>query len=119
MTLKYAATLLQSENAIELNKFYDRNHSITDWYYQAYCSENHHSIPNSIANILKQPRGAQVCGDVLIIKNGPLDGIWEACPDVNTTSLAQTIWWYKVSGQDISTIFGERGFSRVLQELSD
>jgi hypothetical protein len=71
-----------------------------------------------VASILKKPKKKPVYGDILVMKNGPIGGSWEVLPDVDISSLAKTIWWYKASGVDISTIFGERGFSRVLRELS-
>jgi hypothetical protein len=120
LTLKYAAILLQCDNVVEISKFYDRDSSVVDWYYQAFAAETddaYNAKPNSIANILKDPKVGPVQGDILVMKNGPLNGQWETYPDVNVPSLARTIWWYRGSGRDISTVFGERGLLRVIGNL--
>ena len=119
LTLNYAAALLQCEQPIEATKFYDRDPQIFDWYYQAYNSNNHQNPVNSVANIVKKANTHQLHGDVLIIKNGPLGGAWESSPDVDIATLAQTIWWYRGSGRDVATVFGERGLLRTVHDLSN
>jgi hypothetical protein len=122
LVLKYAAIILQCENVIKIAKFYDRDPTITDWYYQAYAAEfpiMPNTGMNSIVNILKKPRAQQAVGNVLIMKNGPMHASWERSPNVNIPSLAQTIWWYRGSGQDVSTVFGERGLRHIIANMQN
>ena len=124
LVLKYAAIVLQCENVIEISKFNDRDPTVTDWYYQAYAADSESPAMrspsnNSIVNIFKSPRTHHALGDVLIMKNGPTDGPWESSANVNIPSLARTIWWYRGSGQDISTVFGERGLIRVIGDMKN
>lgn len=120
LALKYAALILRCENVTQTCKFYDRDSSITDWYYEAYVAQSEDTVirrSNSITNILKYNKTDQARGDTLIMKNGPVNGSWETSPDVNIASLARTIWWYRGSGRDVSTVFGERGLIRILGDL--
>lgn len=124
LVLKYAAIVLQCEDVIEISKFYDRDPTVTDWYYQAYAADlespsMRNPSGNSIANIFKSSRVHHPLGDVLVIKNGPTHGPWESSANVNIPSLARTIWWYRGSGQDISTVFGERGLIRVIGDIQN
>lgn len=112
----FVAQLLQCEAPVEVAKFYDRDPAICDWYYQAYASGN--GASNSVANVLRSPDFPNVTGDVVILKNGPLSGMWKWSPDISIQPLARTLWWYQQSGRDITTVFGERGLQRILGDIA-
>ena len=119
VSLEYVGILLQTDNIVEVSKFYDRDPCICDWYYQAYGSSSTNQTRNSVANIIKEKKKGKVCGDVVIMKNGPLGGVWESSPDVDIISLSSTLWWYQQSGRDLSVVFRERGFLRMVGDLND
>lgn len=114
----FIAELLQCEAPVEIANFYDRDPSVCDWYYQAYASSEpgHH---NSIANILCKNGRPAVTGDIVVVKTGPMNGIWKWSPDIFVQTLAQTLWWYQQSGQDIQTVFNERGLRRLLGAIDE
>ena len=117
--LKYIGILLQTEDIAEISKFYYRDPCAYDWYYQAYGAACPNQTHNSVASIIKERKESKVCGDVVIVKNGPLGGLWESYPDINMASLSGTLWWYRQSGRDLSTVFGERGFLRMVGDISE
>lgn len=113
MVLYFIAQLLQCEMPLEVANFYHRDPAVCDWYYQAYTS-GAPGRPNSVANILRTNRHEEITGDVFILKTGPLNGIWRWSPDILVRPLAETLWWYRQSGRDITAVFGERGLVRML-----
>lgn len=112
----FVGELLQCDAPVEIAKFYDREADVCDWYYQAYSSGGQGGS-NSVANILRSPRFPIIAGDVLVLKNGPLNGTWKWSPDISVQALARTLWWYQQSGRDITAVFGERGLMRILGEV--
>jgi hypothetical protein len=72
-----------------------------------------------VANIIKENKVGKVCGDVVIMKNGPLGGSWESSPGIDIASLSSTLWWYHQSGRDLSTVFGERGFFWMVGDMNE
>jgi hypothetical protein len=115
--LTYVAKLLCCDEPVEITKFYDRDPKVIDWYYQAYSANNDCSPCNSIISIVKHSRSKAVYGDVLIMKNGPIDGSWQSAPDIDLQSLVRTIWWYLKSGREPASVFGERGLLRTVGQL--
>lgn len=118
VTNMFISNILRIAEPYEIVKFYDRDASVIGWYYQAYGVPpiDYGGLrPNSIASLLlpKNP----VRGDIVIVKNGPSSGTWTEDPDVDAVSLAHTIWWYYKSGQDIGSVFGERGFVRMVGNI--
>jgi len=55
-------------------------------------------------------------GDGLVVKNGPREATWDA--EFRVKDVADTIWWYYKSGQDISTVFGEQELQRFICRLN-
>lgn len=113
----FVAELLQCNAPIEVAVFYDRDASICDWYYQAFAS-GEQGRPNSVANILRTRKKPTISGDVLVVKTGPMNGIWKWSPDIAKQELAETLWWYQQSGRDIGDVFGERGMRRILGDMA-
>lgn len=86
----FVAELLQCDAPVEVAIFYDRDPSVCDWYYQAFAS-NKKGRPNSIANILRTRKNPTINGDVLVVKTGPMNGIWKWAPDIDKQQLAETL----------------------------
>jgi hypothetical protein len=103
--------LLDIERAAKIIKFYDRDPTAINWYYQLY---RHNPVSasflpvNSIASILSRA-GEVIRGDVVVVKNGPSGEEWEWEGDVDVDALVQTLWWYERSGRCVQTVFGKKG----------
>ena len=117
--LERIATHFGQREINEVAKFYDRDPKVYDWYYQCYGPPPDNgdittATPNSTAAWL----GLQnLTTDLIILKNGPNDGKWKMEPSVDLESVARTIWWYLRSGNDRAQVFGEREFTRFIENL--
>ena len=109
MVTYFIANLLQCNAPIKITNFYDRNPQVTDWYYQAYIS-NEPGRPNSIVNIVTQHC---LLGDMFIIKSGPKNGVRKWDSNLTIEQTTETLWWYQQSGHDIKTVFNERGLVHI------
>lgn len=98
---------------------YDHDTRVDDWYYAFYhipaASSNK---PNPIADIVKPRDHPPVCGPVLVVLNGPEDGMWEVNQRIRIDDLAKTIWWYHKSGNTVGDVFGQRELRRYVCMLN-
>lgn len=107
--------------AEELTKFYDRNQGISDWYYQCFAekigldAKKTSKESDTVAGVLGLNRCA---GKLIIVKGGPISGEWMGDASVNSDTVARSIWWYKMSGNSVSDVFGEREFARFAKSLT-
>jgi hypothetical protein len=70
---------------------------------------------NCWAKYLIARKNTLVQGDMLLVKNRPRNTIWDA--EFMVKEVADMIWWYYKSGQDISTVFGEWELERFIGQL--
>lgn len=115
--------ILGESGGQRLVNVYDRSPSVDGWYYSLYAlptnSSNTRTVyassPNIIANAV-MPRGSPcVKGPVLVVLDGPADGVWGIREAIDEDRFARTVWWYFKSGNDVSQVYGEREFQRFLK----
>ena len=109
---------------VEVGKFYDRQDSTMNWYYQCYSVDEAQSVDDygfkktqdalSVSAWLGLTSGQ---GSIAIVKNGPVGAVWKDDLRMQPDSLARSIWWYMRSGNDRAQVFGERELSRFIMEL--
>lgn len=112
----FMTQIIAGPNFRELVRFYDRDPLICDWYYQVFGYDSNilpEATENSVANILCTSRHFKFVGNIVIVKNGPAGGRWEATPDIDLRALGQTLWWYQRSGRDVGAVCNERSFMRL------
>lgn len=100
---------------------YDRAPLVADWYYSLYgitepITNSEYAIAaNPIVDAV-MPKGSEpVKGPVIVVLNGPSEGIWKVKETIDEYNFARTIWWYFRSGNDVSQVFGEREFQRFIK----
>lgn len=115
--------ILGVPEGVFLVNIYDRTPLVADWYYSLYgiptsaSSSDYDRSPNPIVTTV-MPKGSQpATGPVLVVLNGPAEGLWEVRETVDEVKFARTIWWYFKSGSDVSQVFGEREFQRFLSSF--
>lgn len=97
---------------------YDRDVRVDDWYYAFYhIPTASPSKPNPIANIVKPDGCPPINGPVLVVLNGPDDGMWETTQRIRIDDVARTLWWYHKSGNEVATVFGQRELRRYVRTL--
>ena len=109
---------------VEVSKFYDRQNSIMNWYYQCYGIDQAQSINDygfkktqDALSVLAWLGLTSGWGSIAIVKNGPADAGWKADLGMQPDSLVRSIWWYMRSGNDRMQVFGERKLSRFIMGL--
>ncbi|KAA1478397.1 hypothetical protein DENSPDRAFT_788068 [Dentipellis sp. KUC8613] len=109
--------IMGSTDFLPVVNVYDRDPSISDWYYTIYALKNqdHMSQPNSIVNALSRP-GLSTFGPAFAVKNGPWDGDWVLDDGISSEAFGRSAWWYLRSGNTVDNVFGERGLLRFLKQ---
>jgi hypothetical protein len=110
---------LNANHIEEVSTFYDRNGTIDQWYYQGYASSILSAVPKPSAfnciSVVRDHNLPPITGPVLVLKNGPVGGLWETDKDLLADDVARTIWWYHASGNEVAKVRGERELSRFLK----
>lgn len=97
---------------------YDHDSRIDDWYYAFYSNpSNTTGALNPIANIVKPFQHHPIRGQVLVVLNGPEDGMWEVMQRIDETQLGRSLWWYLKSGNEPRDVFGERELRRYIRTM--
>lgn len=116
--------ILQVNDAQFLADVYNRDPSAAEWYYSLYgipsaaAGSNYDRAANPIADIIMPKGSPPVLGPVLVVLNGPSDGIWEVAETIDEERFARSIWWYFKSGNDVSQVLGERELLRFIKTFS-
>lgn len=112
--------LIGTKDAACFTNAYDRDCRIDDWYYAFYAdTSDTTSAPNPIANIIKPSHQALIRGRVLVVLNGPEDGMWEVTQRIDEAQLGRSLWWYLKSGNEVRDVFGERELRRFIRTMID
>ena len=106
-----------------LTNLYDRSPLVDDWYYSLYAvsstSSDHRTTydnsPNPIVDAIMPKGSAPVLGPVLVVLDGPAEGMWEVHQIIDQDRFARTVWWYFKLGNDVSQVYGEREYQRFIK----
>lgn len=110
--------LLGDSGGICFTNVYDRDVRIDDWYYSFYHIPTAPiTVPNPIADIVKPNEHPPINGPVLVVLNGPEDGMWEVTERIKADGVARTVWWYHRSGNVVADVFGQRELRRYLRTV--
>lgn len=110
--------LVGSKEAFCFTNAYDRDSRIDDWYYAFYADpSNTTGALNPIANIVKPAEHPPIRGQVLVVLNGPEDGMWEVMQRIDKIQLGRSLWWYLKSGNEPRDVFGERELRRYIRTM--
>lgn len=110
--------LLGSPSGVCFTNVYDRDVRVDEWYYAFYHIPNGSpDQPNPIADVVKPNGCAPINGPVLVVLNGPDDGMWEVTQKLRIDDVARSIWWYFKSGNTVGDIFGQRELRRYLRTM--
>ncbi|KAJ7082090.1 hypothetical protein B0H15DRAFT_803451 [Mycena belliarum] len=87
------------------------------WYYEVYTIGNDSATGRNA--IMSSIFGRDIYGSVLIVKNGPTNGLYS--PKVLRSEVARTLWYYGVSGRDPKTltVMGTSGDQRMASVFDD
>ncbi|EIM87306.1 uncharacterized protein STEHIDRAFT_156287 [Stereum hirsutum FP-91666 SS1] len=119
VTKQSLADLIGSAGATCFTNAYDRDSRIDDWYYAFYADmSDTTSPPNPIADIVKPASDPPIRGRVLVVLNGPEDGTWELTQRISEVVLGRTLWWYRMSGNTVWDVFGERELRRYVRTMT-
>lgn len=112
--------LLGGMEVEQVAKFYDRHPQVDGWYYRCYADVSDKDGQMRVTNgSLCEVLGIKhMIRSLVIVKDGPADGTWET-QGVDIEALARTLWWYKMSGNDVKQVAGEREYARFLKNLKD
>lgn len=96
----------------EVARFYDRDASISDWYYQMYATRDikEELVRNHVAECVASRR---IYGTVVIMKNGLTEGVLADNLEIRLDDLANTLWWYTATGMDARTVCCDRELPRL------
>lgn len=112
--------LLGTRDASCFMNVYDRDSRVDDWYYAFYAdTSNTDRAPNPIADIITPSQHPPIRGRVLVVLNGPEDGMWEVTEMIDQIRLGKTLWWYFKSGNDPRDVFGERELRRYVRTMAE
>jgi hypothetical protein len=112
-----AKLILRAEFVQSVGKAYERNTQTNEWYFEVFSAVDGEGTDhrNRLAEVLLPKSNIPLKGDVLVVKNGPENGNWQ--PEFTIEDLAGTLWWYHMSGRDVSEVFGEREMERFIRSL--
>lgn len=121
--LKDLEDILGRPGGCHLTSIYDRDQSVDDWYYSLYSlppsssktSTVYERSPNPVVDAIMREGSPCVEGPVIVVLDGPADGMWEVRETIDEDRFARTVWWYFKSGNDVSQVYGEREFRRFLR----
>ena len=109
---------------VEVGKFYDRQDSTLNWYYQCYGVDQTQKVGDYVIENTRETSSVSSWlgltgwqGSIVIVKNGPAGGAWKEDLGIQLDSLVRSIWWYMRSGNDRAQVFGERELSRFILGL--
>ncbi|KAH7925861.1 hypothetical protein BV22DRAFT_1128633 [Leucogyrophana mollusca] len=117
--LQIVSSVLEETRIAHPLIFFSRHEQETDVYYQAYHStyEPDDREPNSICSSLYK-KNRHPSGSIVVVCNGASFAPSDTELDMDVEDLARTIWWYKRSGRNVSTVTAERRFSQFVKGLS-